>query len=120
MRALLYFFIFVAVVLFIGYKTCPEKRVHVERISSVVSVAVQTEAEERGVLATAAAANAVLSTDLVTASIGKLLIIEDYGFFSLGKIIWNEKEYYLSLGAMNTVFCFSSEMLQEKLDEIIE
>ena len=41
-------------------------------------------------------------------------------FFSLGKIIWNEKEYYLSLGAMNTVFCFSSEMLQEKLDEIIE
>lgn len=119
MRALLYFFIFVAVVLFIGYKTCPEKRAHVEKISSVVSGAVQAETEERGVLATAAA-NAVLSTDLVTASIGKLLIIEDYGFFSLGKIIWNEKEYYLSLGAMNTVFCFSSEMLQEKLDEIIE
>lgn len=79
----------------------------------------QAEAAERGVFA-GVATDAVLETGIVDHSLERMLIVEDYGFFSLGKIIWNEKEYYLSLGIMNTVFSFSAEMLQDKFDEIIE
>ena len=119
MRTILNFFIFVVILAVIGYKTCPDKQQHVEKISAVVNEAMQAEASERGELA-GMAVEAISVTDIVSTTVDNLLTVDDYGFFSVGKVLWDEEEYRVSFGAMSCVFTFSSEMLQSKFSEIVQ
>ena len=119
MRFILNFFIFIAILAFIGYKTCPRKEQHVEKISEVVNEAMHTEASERGKLA-GMAVEAIEETDLVSTTVDKLLRVDYYGVFSVGKVLWGDEEYYVSFGAMSCVFTFSSEMLQEKFAQFVQ
>lgn len=119
MRSMLYFIIFVAVVALVCMYTRPDKEKHVNKISSVVLEAMRAEAQEEGAFAVAAV-NELSGYDLVARSVDRMLVVESYGVFSVGKVIWNDDEYYVSLGVLNTVITFSSDMLRERIDSLID
>ncbi len=118
MRLLIYFILFVAVVSVICIATKPEKEIHVQKLSSVVAEAIASEAEEYGIPTDEI--NTPAGNEYISSTIGKMLTVEDYGLFTLGKVRFGNKEYTVSVGVFGTVLTFSSEMLADKLDAIIE
>lgn len=122
MRFLFWFIVFIVAIGVIGTMTCPEKKKHVEKLSSVAVEAAVDEADEWGVAGMFAegALNKVADMGYVEQAIDELLVVEDYGAFSLGKVSYRGEDYVVSLGLFGMVFTITSDMVEDKFENFLE
>ncbi|MBR5456260.1 MAG: hypothetical protein IKU76_04845 [Bacteroidaceae bacterium] len=111
-------FVIVAVLLLAAVGTCPAKKGHVEKVSSVVSNVIDDETKGLGKFAISLV-DELTGINHVERAVDRLLDVENYYIFSLGRIHWQGKDHVASLGLFGMVFTAPEEMLKRKIKDLV-
>lgn len=116
------FFLFLIVILVLLAFTCPDSRVHKDKIQSVVTSAIDNMLRERNTdkdnqfLVTI---GSLISTKMVELAITDKVTVENYFFFSLGYYYMEGERKVVSIGLFNHVFTLSEEQVMKNLENIL-